>query len=295
MTNRKLYLGPFTDNRRWDMVSIRPDDIIVVTPPKCGTTWMQTIVALLLSGDPEVETDLTMKMPWVDFRLREMSEVAERLEAMPHRRCLKSHTPLDGVPFDDHAQYICVFRHPLDAHFSNRNHIRNIPITWFDHWYPEDDTSGTAFRRFLDGGAEGFDGDAMPLAHILRHYNAAKALAQRPNVSLFHYADMKRDLAGIFARLSAVLGASHSEAVMDRLVQAATFDNMKRHADRYAPAGGKGFFRSDDNFFNSGTNGQWQGQLNNEELAAYDAIMDAELAPEDRDWLENGSPPEVDI
>ena len=31
--------------------------------PKCGTTWMQTIVALLLSGDPEVETELSVRMP----------------------------------------------------------------------------------------------------------------------------------------------------------------------------------------------------------------------------------------
>ena len=32
MTQRKLYLGPLTDNRRWDRLAIRPDDVIVVTP-----------------------------------------------------------------------------------------------------------------------------------------------------------------------------------------------------------------------------------------------------------------------
>ncbi|MEO0903641.1 MAG: sulfotransferase domain-containing protein, partial [Pseudomonadota bacterium] len=122
MTDRKLYLGPLTDNRRWDMVDIRDDDVFIVTPPKCGTTWMQTIVALLLSGDPEVETELSVKMPWIDIRVREMSEVAARLEAMTHRRSMKSHTPMDGLPLHDKAQYICVFRHPLDAHFSYRKH-----------------------------------------------------------------------------------------------------------------------------------------------------------------------------
>jgi aryl sulfotransferase len=86
MTDRKLYLGPLTDNRRWDMVDIRPDNVFVVTPPKCGTTWMQTIVALLLSGDPEVDTELSVKMPWIDIRIREMPEVAERLDAMKHEK-----------------------------------------------------------------------------------------------------------------------------------------------------------------------------------------------------------------
>lgn len=289
MPDRRLYLGPLTDNRRWDMVKIRPDDVFVIAPPKCGTTWMQTIVALLLSGDPEVETELSVKMPWVDIRVREMQEVADRLEAMPHRRSMKSHTPMDGLPLDDHAQYICVFRHPLDAHFSYRNHVRNIPLPWFDHWYPEDDTEGVAFRRFLDGAAEGFDTDAMPLAHILRHYQSAKALADRPNVSLFHYADMKKDLAGTFARLANLLGISHASEVMNSLVRTANFENMKRNAQRYAPSGGKGFFKSDASFFQNGSNGQWRGILKREEIDAYDAIIDSHLAVADRSWLETGS------
>lgn len=289
MKNQKLYLGPLTDNRRWDMVNIRPSDVFVVTPPKCGTTWMQTIVALLLSGDPDVETELSVKMPWVDIRIREMPEVAERLEAMQHRRSMKSHTPMDGLPLDDQAQYICVFRHPLDAHFSYRKHVGNIPMTWFDSWFPEDDVEGITFRRFLDGGAEGFDGDAMPLAHILQHYKAALALSDHSNVSLFHYADMTRDLVGTFARVADLIGVRHSEPVMALLVQAATFDHMKTNAERFAPSGGKGFFKSDREFFHSGTSGKWQGQLSDTELAAYDAMMDANLKPEERAWLEAGS------
>ncbi|MCK0149091.1 sulfotransferase domain-containing protein [Marivita sp. S6314] len=287
--DRKLYLGPLTDSRRWDRVSIRPDDVIAVTPPKSGTTWMQTIVALLFSGDPDVETNLSVKMPWVDIRVREMSEVAERLDAMTHRRCLKSHTPLDGLPLDDQAQYICVFRHPLDAHFSCRTHMQNIPMPWFGLWYPEDDADGVTFRRFLDGGPEGFDGDALPLAHILRHYKCALSRAGRSNVSMFHYADMIRDLPGTFARVARLLNITHSDAVMEQLIQSASFDHMRTHADRYAPAGGTGFMKSDTDFFHSGTCGKWIGKLSDSELAAYDAVMQSCLTPEDRAWLEYGS------
>ncbi|WP_300031001.1 sulfotransferase domain-containing protein [uncultured Roseobacter sp.] len=289
MTGRRLYLGPLTDNRRWDAVDIRPDDVIVVTPPKCGTTWMQTIVALLFSGDPAVETELSVKMPWVDIRLREMPEVAARLEAMTHRRSMKSHTPLDGLPLDDAAQYLCVFRHPLDAHFSYRRHLVNLPIRFFDAWYPEEDPDGITFRRFLDGGPEGFDGDAMPLAHILRHYKAALALADRPNVSLFHYADMTRDLPGTFARVAALLGITHPPHILEQLVQAATFDNMRANASRFAPAGGKGFMKSDTEFFHSGTSGKWKGRLTDQEVAGYDTVMDAHLTARERSWLEFGA------
>ncbi len=288
MPQRQLYLGPLTDNRRWDQVRIRPDDVIVVTPPKSGTTWLQVIIALLLSGDPEVEPDLSMKMPWIDIRVREMAALAERLEAMAHRRSMKSHTPMDGLPLDDHAQYICVFRHPLDAHFSFRAHARNVPMPWFGLWYPEPDPDGTTFRRFLDGGPEGFDTDVMPLAHILRHYQAARALADRPNVTLVHYADMKRDLAGVFATVAGRLGVSHPAPLMERLIQVATFEHMKQHAARYVPAARKGAFTSDAAFFDSGTNEKWRGHLTDAEWAAYDAVMRNSLTPEDRNWLETG-------
>ncbi|MGR3390556.1 sulfotransferase domain-containing protein [Sagittula sp.] len=289
MTRRTHYLGPLTDSSRWDAVTLRPDDVIVVTPPKCGTTWMQTIVALLLSGDPEVETELSIRMPWIDIRFRDIAEVTARLDAMPHRRSTKSHTPLDGLPLDDRAQYVCVFRHPLDVHVSFRKHVRNIPVPWFDDWYPQDDRAGLTFRHFLEGTPDGYDCDAVPLAHILRHYEAARALAGRPNVALFHYADMTRDLSGTFERVAALLGTPHPAPLMARLAGVATFDNMKRNAARYAPSGGKGFMRSDSDFFHRGTHGQWRGVLTDEELAAYDALMDARLTPQDRDWLENGA------
>lgn len=286
--DQKLYIGALTDSRRWDHVRIRSNDVFVVTPPKCGTTWMQTTVALLLSGDPDVETELSVKMPWVDIRVREMDEVAARLETMQHRRSMKSHTPMDGLPHGPLGQYICVFRHPLDAHFSLRKHTKNIPMELFHLFFPEGDDD-TTFRRFLDGAAEGFDLDAMPLATIVQHYKAARALEDQPNVTLFHYADMKRDLAGTFARVADLLGITHSVDTMAALVEAATFDNMKSNAVRYAPSGGKGFFRSDTEFFHSGTNNKWEGQLTQEQLDAYGYVIDGWITPSERRWLEFGT------
>lgn len=288
MTSRKLYLGPLTDNRRWDHFRARPDDIYVVTPPKCGTTWMQTIVALLLSGDPEVETELSVKMPWIDIRIREMAEVIARLDEMPHRRSVKSHTPMDGVPYRTDGQFLLVYRHPLDAHFSYRKHVRNVPVKGFELFYPEDGDNEVIFRRFLDGGIEGYDMDCLPLAHILHHYASALTYAEQPNVTLFHYADMCRDLPATMARIAQILEISHPPDIMKALVEAATFDNMKANASRFAPSGGKGFMKSDSDFFHSGTSGKWHGHLTQTQLDAYDRIVDAALTAPQRAWLEDG-------
>ena len=47
MTGRN-YRSFVADNARWDHLELRADDIIISTPAKCGTTWMQMMCALLI-------------------------------------------------------------------------------------------------------------------------------------------------------------------------------------------------------------------------------------------------------
>ena len=42
-------------------------------------------------------------------------EVLARLDAQRHRRFIKTHTPLDGLPLDRRATFVVVARHPLDT------------------------------------------------------------------------------------------------------------------------------------------------------------------------------------
>jgi len=37
------YLGHITDSGRWANFRHHADDIFICTPPKCGTTWTQTL------------------------------------------------------------------------------------------------------------------------------------------------------------------------------------------------------------------------------------------------------------
>ena len=48
------------------------------------------------------------------------------LEGQTHRRVIKTHTPLDGVPLDDRVTYVVVGRHPLDVAVSLYHHSDNI-------------------------------------------------------------------------------------------------------------------------------------------------------------------------
>jgi len=78
------------DSNRWENYRPRPDDIVIATHPKCGTTWMQRIVSLLVFQSPEPRPIMHIS-PWIDCRFKEPIEVAlARIEAQEHRRFLKS-------------------------------------------------------------------------------------------------------------------------------------------------------------------------------------------------------------
>ena len=111
------------DSRRWDRFRPRRDDIVIATYPKCGTTWMQRIVSLLVFRDP-APIRLMDVSPWLDCRFVEPVEATlARLEAARHRRFIKSHLPADGLPFYDELRYIVVARDGRDACLSYHNHV----------------------------------------------------------------------------------------------------------------------------------------------------------------------------
>src|SRR6185436_19924072 len=88
----------FMDSTRWPSYRPRTDDIIIGTYSKCGTTWVQHIVSMLVfkSAAPRPIWETS---PWVDARFQGPLEgILERMEAQTHRRFIKTHLPLDALP-----------------------------------------------------------------------------------------------------------------------------------------------------------------------------------------------------
>src|SRR5438067_8477057 len=86
MTAVRRYEASMYDSNRWDGFELRPGDIIISTPPKCGTTWTQMICALLILQEPELPLPLDTLSPWIDMVTRARTDVFADLEAQTHRR-----------------------------------------------------------------------------------------------------------------------------------------------------------------------------------------------------------------
>ncbi len=117
---------------RWVGFEFRPGDIVISTRSKCGTTWLQMICALLVFQDADLPAPLAELSPWFDWDVEPVEVVRERLDGQEHRRFIKTHTPLAGLPLEPDVTYLVAGRHPLDVATSLYAHGHNIDRDRFE-------------------------------------------------------------------------------------------------------------------------------------------------------------------
>lgn len=287
----RRYRSGDDDSARWAGFPYREGDIVISTRSKSGTTWMQMICALLVLDTPDLPAPLSEISPWVDHTVEPVADVFARLEAQQHRRFVKTHTPLDGLPLDDRATYVVVARHPLDMAVSlyhqggNLDRDRLAELTgvparapgprpdvhdWLVAWTLSDSTA-----------AEQPDSPAGVVHHVADAWQRA---ADRSNVVLLHYADLLADLPGQMALLASRLGIEVSPERLDELAKAATFGAMRSRSAELAPDR-LGVLRDTTAFFRSGRSGGGRALLSAEERSAYDARVAPLAPPEVLAWL----------
>jgi aryl sulfotransferase len=280
------YLGPITDSSRWQNFKSRPDDIFVCTPPKCGTTWTQAICAMLVFGKVDHGTQPGVISPWIDAQFAPIEDYLKQVDAQEHRRYIKTHTPLDGIPFFETCPYLVVFRDPRDAFCSGLNHRDNMTNQELaNQAFP----SGTnAFHDWINGTQELGTWDRQSVESMAHFFKTYWEYRDLPNVHLFHYSDMKRDLKGAISKMAKALNVELSDALLTDMAIAADFDSMKRKADQFAPESGSGMWKTETNFFAKGSNAQWKEVLSDDEVAGFDRRLGELLSPDEAHWLVNG-------
>jgi aryl sulfotransferase len=299
---QRAYRTWIIDSTRWERYRPRPGDIVIATYPKCGTTWMQRIVDLLVFRTPEPRPLMEVS-PWIDRRLPEpLGAVLARIEAQAHRRFLKSHLPFDGLPIHDEVRYIHVARDGRDACLSFHNHASGFTpgmLEALDRVGLEDKAIGRPypripadpaeyFHRWLTEGAVPGHGDGLPGMSFFRFVRSWWEQRHRPNLLLVHYADLKADLAGEMRRVADHLGISVPDETWPVLAEAAGFDVMRRQGGTLMTQAAGMLRGGSDRFFHRGTTGRWRGVLREEDLAAYEAKAEAEFSPACARWVTSG-------
>jgi hypothetical protein len=282
------YRSPDEDSARWLGFPFRPGDIVISTRSKSGTTWMQMIGALLVFQTPELPAPLAELSPWLDWLVIPRAEVHARLADQDHRRIIKTHTPLDGIPLDPRATYIVVARDPLDLALSLYHQSGNLNRDRRTTELEEADASTPpSLHDWLRAWTE-WDGDRREqmdsLPGVMAHLSDAWARRDRPNVVLVHYDDLRADLEGEMRRLADRLDIVVPEERWPALVRAAGFASMRASAHLAVPAPA-GVLKDESAFFRRGTSGEGRAVLAPDEVARYRSRVDGLGPPDLVTWL----------
>lgn len=282
------------DSRRWAHFRPRADDIIIATYPKCGTTWMQRIISLLVFQTPEPKPIMQISA-WIDRRFGEPLEaVLDQIEAQKHRRFLKSHLPLDSLPIYDEVKYVHVARDGRDACSSLHNHVTGYTeeaLRRFDKIGLEDETIGRPYPRPPVNPAQFFHQWVDSVAPNRPFFEFERSWWEgrgRPNVLLVHYNDLKVDLSGEMKRIAEFLDIIVDPEVWPELVEAAGFEAMRREGDLLMGPLVSAFEGGSGRFFFKGSNKRWRGVFADDDLARYDAKAEAILSPACARWVAHG-------
>ncbi|XP_061591888.1 cytosolic sulfotransferase 3-like [Cololabis saira] len=214
----------FTDN--WENVQnfqARPDDIVIATYPKAGTTWVSYILDLLYFGQTNSERQSTIpiynRVPFLEIILPGVpngKDQADNLSTSP--RLIKTHFPVQFMPksfWEQNCRIVYVARNAKDNmvsyfHFNRMNAIQ-----------PEAGDWDSFFQNFMDG--------KMVFGSWYDHVNNWwKKKETYSNLHYMFFEDMVEDTGREIEKLCSFLGLTPSTEEKKKVQSGAQFDNMKK-------------------------------------------------------------------
>ncbi|XP_042364287.1 sulfotransferase 2B1-like [Plectropomus leopardus] len=264
-----LYKGVFMPSlvhtpkslKYYEQFTFRPDDIVIATYPKSGTTWTQEIVPLIVSGgDPaSVETLPNWdRVPW----LEEDRACILNLEQRPSPRMFTTHFQYNMMPpsfFEVKPKVIYVMRNPKDV-FTSSLHYHGTAS-----FLVKPGSQSDFLHKFLDGKVmfgSWFD-------HVKSWLNAE----HKECIMYISYEEMIMDLKDSVARIAQFLQKPLDAEVIDKIADRCLFQNMKQNnMSNYSTVPHELIDQTKSEFLRKGIAGDWKNQLTVAEAEYFDAV-----------------------
>ncbi len=243
-------------------------DVFVCSYYKSGTNWtMQIAVQIAHRGNAEFE-HIHDLVAWPDMGVRSriaipLDDDGPRRSAATGLRIIKTHLPLDALPYSANARFICVVRDPKDVFVSGYHFTRAMILgplmptvaAWLDAYLSPD----------------------TPLGSWARHVASGWAIRERSNVLFLTYESMRADLPAAVDRIAAFMGVELAPAERAAVIERSTFDYMKKIGHKFDSPGAP-WGRSTGTMLRRGKSGGSGELISPEQQRRIDEYWRAELA-----------------
>ncbi|XP_063609974.1 sulfotransferase 1C4-like [Penaeus indicus] len=286
--DRWLFPGRYMDlGNDYYNFEFRKDDVLIMTYPKCGTTWTQEIVWTMRNNpdldNPDAPWAVMDRVPFIEFDLFFPKHPPEGMEivatnafqrycpegdlrgafnlqlsrAIPEPRTLKTHLPFSLFLPDllEKSKVIYVARNPKDMLISYLHHHRLL--------------RNQEFIGTLEEFADHFISDDLVYGPYWLHLKEAWQKRDHPNLHFVFYEDLKADIKGELKKLDAFLGTGLSEDQFANVEKYTSFSEMKARDSLFFNSEvskndalyNQEIRTKDGGFFRQGQSGGWKTKL----------------------------------
>ncbi|XP_002444757.1 cytosolic sulfotransferase 5 [Sorghum bicolor] len=274
----------------------RPDDVLLATFPKSGTTWLKALAFALINrsrhpvivtGDvdddhhhPLLSSNPHDLVPFLELPDRTLRPVAE-LEALPSPRLLCTHLPPALLPpgmlmTSSRAVYLC--RYPKDVFVSYWHHV----VQTLRH-----DSGLVDFDKAFELFCEGVSVCGPVWEHYLEYWKLSMGNPSSSRVLFLKYEEMMAQPAKHVRKLAEFLGVPFTEeeesgGVVEEVVRLCSFQNLKDLAvNTHGVSAQIGAAMANpvknSLWFRSGKVGDWKNHLTQEMARRLDCIVEEKL------------------
>ncbi|OQV22566.1 putative Sulfotransferase family cytosolic 1B member 1 [Hypsibius exemplaris] len=201
----------------------RPDDIVVASFPKSGTTWMQAIVQLIMYRTLGTITRVGLsENDWCFLDLAHNADPMpiDLLDEQMSPRLIKTHLPWDLLPksiVEKKCKMIYVYRNPKDVMVSLYHFCKNVPEVI--HSCPHE-----TFEEFV----QAFLKDRVIYAPYFENIASFWQHRGDANVLFVAYEDMSSKPQETISRVANFLGEPLDKETLDMIVRKTSFGEMKK-------------------------------------------------------------------
>lgn len=189
-----------------------PTDVFIVTPPKCGTTWMQQIVHGLRTRGSMDFDEICRVVPWINMAHDVGIDLYAPQVADP--RAFKTHSTLAEAPKG--GKYIVVVRDPGDALLSDYHFFEGM-------FFERGSVTLEAFAR----------GYFFPLREIWSHVLSFWDRRGDDDVLPLCYENIKTDLPGTIERVANFIGIGLDDELRQIVVRQSDITFMQAHQEQF--------------------------------------------------------------